>query len=148
MVLPGPDVPFVVPDLLTHPGMIAVVAQLPLARGDTGYPIAYFSPEPVDAVELHQPWGREYFYFQNDDGEECWSIANSVFDFELGPYLASGQLRWAHLDGDAPRLVARGDDEAYPFAELSGDRRPQILAGGERDLMELPDGELINPYDE
>lgn len=147
-VTPGPDVPFVVPDLLRHSGMVAVTSELPLARGDTGYPIAYYSADPVPPVQLHQPWCREYFYFENESGSNSWSISNSEWDFELAPYLGSGQLRWTQLEDEGLSIREEGGGDIFPFTDLEGDRRPQTFGGGVRDLDDLPDGETINPYDQ
>jgi len=149
-VKPGPEVPFVVPALLALPGMIAVVGQLTLETGDTAYPIAYFSDQEIAPQQLHQPWLRDEFWFTDADGNEGWSIATDPWDFELGPYLETGQLRWVLLDEPAPRVRRHGveGDGPCPFADLPGERLPQVFVDGEREFLALPDGGPAVPFGE
>jgi len=147
-LIPGPEVPFVVPRLLGLPGMVAVVSSLQLDTGDTAYPIAYFSEESIAPADLHQPWLHQEFWFTTPEGKSGWLVANDVWDFDLAPYLQSGKLRWI-APGDSNGVVV--DEENWdrcPYVDLPGDRFPQSIAGGVRDLLPLPDGVLINPFDE
>lgn len=146
-VQPGPEAPFVVPALLQLPGMLAVISKTTLATGDVAYPIAYFSDHDIHPRYLHQSWCRTTHWFPNATGAQSWTIANYLFDFDLQPYALKKQLRW--FDLDAPHAgVKTSDDEPCPFLDLPGDRERQIIAFGERDVMGLPTGELINPFDD
>jgi hypothetical protein len=147
-VKPGPEVPFVVPALLGLPGMVAVVGELTLETGDKAYPVAYFSEAEIAPQQLHQPWLRDEFWFTDAEGNESWSMATDVWDFELAPYLESGQLRWVLLDEPTPRVRRLGvqGDGPYPFADLPGERLPQIYVDGERDFLGLPDGRPAAPF--
>jgi hypothetical protein len=149
-VQPGPAVPLVVPELLALPGMRAVVSRLEMETGDVAYPIAYFSDQPTDPADLHQPWGRLDFWFKKEEGGDAsWFASNAPWDFELDPYLDSGQLGYIHPD-QPDRVWHRGEPGAppYPFDGLTGDRAPQAIAGGQRWLLDLPDGEPFDPFDE
>ena len=147
-VIPGPEVPFVVPKLLELPGMIAVVSRLESALGDLAYPVAYFSNEEIPPDQLHQFWLRQDFWFTQDDGSSAWLIANDRWDFDLAPWVNSGKLRWIS-PGDPDWVVMDGSTgRKCPFVDLPGDRLPQILAWGGRDLLDLPDGTLVNPYED
>jgi len=146
-VQPGPAVPFVVPALLRLPHMVAILARIPLATGDLAYPIAYFSDQAIPPQSPPQPWCRTIHWFPNGSGGQSWTIANATFDFTLQPYLASRQLRW--LAPDAPEAgIHTLDQGPCPFLDLSGERERQLIAFGERHLIGLPDGELINPFDD
>ena len=146
-VLPGPDVPFIVPKLLELPNMVAVVSWVSLATGDTALPISYFSTEEFPPVMLHQPWCRKDYWFRTETGDSGWSVANDLFDFELKPYIGTGRLKWVDLEEKALPLHPVGDEEC-PFLDLPGDRENQIVVGGSRDLIGLPTGEPHNPFED
>jgi hypothetical protein len=147
-VIPGPEVPFVVPRLLELPGMVAVVSRLQPETGDIAYPVAYYSPEEIPQQRLHQHWLQQEHFFEIEAGKSSWLIANDVWDFDLEPWIRSGKLRWTDPD-DSGALVPAGDAGGRcPYLDLTGDRFPQGLAGGQRELMELPDGTAINPYED
>jgi hypothetical protein len=150
-VKPGPDVPFVVPDLLLLPGMVAVMARYRLPTGDDAYPVAYFAEDPskIEPRQLHQEWLRPDYWFENDDGDQVWSIANEELDFELRPYLESGQLRWVDdLAAEEPRALRLGvDADECPLLDLPGERKPQLFSDGQRDWLPLPDGSTVSPFE-
>ncbi len=149
-VKPGPEVPFVVPALLSDlPGMVAVVAEMRLETGDVAWPVAYFTDSPeVKPWNLHQPWLRDDFWFTLPSGEVGWSSANEPWDFELAPYAAAGKLRWTDLAAAMPVVHAETAGRRCPFVGLPGDRRPQILARGRRSFLPLPDGAPDCPFGE
>lgn len=146
-VRPGPEVPFVVPALLSHPGMIAVVGRLELATGHIAFPIAYFSNTEIAPIELHQPWCRKDLWFKDDEGNACWTIANDLWDFDLAPYMAEGRLRWVLLEETEPRVRSSVNSDGCPFLDLPGERCPQQLVAGEREFLPLPTGEPLNPFE-
>jgi len=93
-VHPGPARPFVVPRLLGHPGMIAVISQLPI-EGGVAYPIAYFAPRRPPVQGLAAGWGRTNFVYTTQLGEHAWRGAEGdVQDFDLGPWITGGRVRW------------------------------------------------------
>lgn len=147
-IIPGPEVPFVVPRLLQLPGMMAVILQLPLATGDHAYPISYWSTETIPAEELHQPWLRQELWVEGEDGERSWLIANDAWDFDLAKWIASGKLRWIAPNDATLELAGVRVSDRCPYLDLAGARQPQSLAGGERELLDLPDGAPLNPFDE
>lgn len=146
-VWPGPEVPFVVPDLMALPGMLAVVGEKRTERLDTVWPIAYYSDEEIDPAFLHQPWLRDSFWFvDSDSGEAAWSISNAVWDFELAPWVSRGKLRWTDLAAEEPEAIRYAEGRPCPFVDLPGERRPQEIAWGSRRTMEPPDGEFVVPF--
>jgi len=145
-VQPGPEVPFVVPRLLRLPGMIAVIGELEMETGDVAYPIAYFSDQKIRACDLHASWCRVEYWFKDEHSNSCWTISNSPWDFELRPYLEDRRLRW--VDKADPQLVVRSsDDGPCPYLDMNGTCLPQLFCSGERDLLELPTGEIICPFE-
>lgn len=143
-VKPGPEVPFVIPALLGLPGMRAVVGRIELPGGDVAWPVTYWSEEEIEPIDLHQPWLRDTYWFTDGNGESAWSIANDVWDFDLRKWVDAGQLSWADLALEKPALA----DPAPLLAPLPGERRPQLLASGERSFLPLPDGSRPVPFGE
>ncbi len=146
---PGPEVPFVVPRLLEHPNMIAVVGEITMERGGPAYAIAYYSDQFIEPISLHQEWRRNVHWYQ-EDGESMWTYANSPWDFELEPHVKSDQLRWVLLDtGEDPPLLRKSSDgETCPFIGLAGERQKQVISAGERSFLPLPDGSFPWPFDD
>jgi hypothetical protein len=154
-VRPGPPVPFVVPSLLALPGMVAVIGRLTFATGDVGYPIAYFADQPTRHEDLHQEWGRLDYWFPRGEGQDAgWLVSNYAWDFDLEPWIEQGKVFWIEPDvdaeGGAPVLRRRSDPGAprCPYVGLAGTRAPQRVLGGELDLLPLPNGVPLNPFDE
>jgi hypothetical protein len=144
----GPEVPFVVPRLLGLPGMVAVISQLEMTTGDTAYPIVYFSQEEIPPSRLHQFWRDQDLWFTTAEGQSAWTIANDVWDFELEPWIAQGRLKWIRPGDPKFRVVDSASGDTCPFLNLPGERAPNIIAGGERHPMALPDGRAINPFED
>jgi hypothetical protein len=117
-VSPGPRAPYLVPRLLAHSGMVAVVARLEVA-GAAAYPIAYFAPRRPPAQTLAAGWGRTQLVYTTQLGEHGWRAAegDDSRDFELGPYVTRGQLRWCEPGSDRTRLA---DGRPCPYLTGSG----------------------------
>ena len=147
-VIPGPEVPFVVPRLMGLPGVIAVVSELKLETGDIAYPIAYYSREKISPVKLHQHWLRQDLWFKTETGDASWLIANDTWDFELGAWVAKKQLGWMVERDGTPQVMSADSGESCPYLKLPGERRPQVIVAGERDFDELPTGVPFNPFEE
>ena len=124
-VHPGSGVPFVVPRLLGHPEMTAVLSQLPM-EGGVAYPIAYFAPKRPPVQALTASWARTNHVYTTQLGVHGWRAAGEVLDFDLGPHLASGRLRWC-----VPGTGQLGEGDC-PYLDLPGERAPQFVpAAGE-----------------
>ena len=147
IVLAGPDAPYVVPRLLNLPGMVAVIHRLELATGDTAWPIAYFSEEEIHPAALHQFWTRPELWIENEAGQKLWIFKNDVWDFEFGPWIERGKLKWLKPGAAEPEVVG-AESGPCPYAGLPGDHLPQTISGGQRELEELPTGEPAMPFEE
>jgi hypothetical protein len=123
-VHPGPEAPFVMPRLLALPGMVAVVAELPI-EGGTAYPIAYFAPRRPPVQQLAAGWGRTNLVYTTQLGEHGWRAAEGAeaWDFALAPWVQSGQLRWCVPGGERTGLA----EGACPYLELPGTHEAQRL---------------------
>jgi hypothetical protein len=138
-VHPGPGAPFVMPRLLADAGMIAVLSEIKMADGSIAYPVAYFSPRRPPVQTLTASWARTNFVYTTQLGEHAWRAAevpsgapdDRTWDFELQPWLISGQLRWCDPASDRTALSEAGAAEC-PFLDLPGPRVPQVLYPGTR----------------
>lgn len=128
---PGPEVPYVVPELLELPGMRAVVSSVKVGA-HTGYPVFYFaqpSPGPIRRVNT---WGTGDYRFESPDGDWVWDTVDEVpedYDFDLEPWIAKGRLLWI-APGDAS-LTLRSHVRRCPYLGLEGRRYPMQITMGE-----------------
>jgi hypothetical protein len=121
-VRPGPGVPFVVPRLLQHPEMTAVISQLPI-EGGLAYPIAYFAPKRPPVQSLTAGWARANHVYTTQLGVHGWRGEGEQTDFDLGRWIAKGRVRWC-----APGTGALSGAGDCPYLELAGTRLPQLFS--------------------
>jgi hypothetical protein len=120
-----------------------------MVRCGPAYPIAYYSDQEVAPVELHQEWRRNMLWYQ-EGGKWLWTYANDPWDFELEPHLASGRLRWVLLGAgeDPPRVRRASESDRCPYVDLPGERGKQVISGGARSFLPLPDGSVPWPFED
>ena len=128
----GPEVPFVLPRLLDHPAIKAVVSSV-LVGEHVGFPVVYYADPVPPKLERVDDWGHALYSTTKPDGSP--TAGHSVEydydkDFELGPWLASGKLQWI-APGDIDLTVCSGE-KGCPFVALEGQRHRQYIQGGER----------------
>lgn len=142
----GPEVPYVIPRVLSLPGMAAVISTVPLENGYTTYPIAYFAEPLPKPFYLTSPWTRTTFNFTNDAGESRWTYKNDPWDFELEPWIAKGLLHWI-TPGD-PSLRVVSTPAPCPYVGLTGRRQPIEIEGDRLYPISVPDGrDLGDPFE-
>lgn len=128
-VVPGPEVPFVVPRILRSPGVQAVIAEVRVGA-HTGWTISYFGPEP-DNVPLVNLWGTNKYPVYRPGEQSGWASEHpkvSEYDFKLTPWLRSGALLWIAPGDEAATL--REGPAGCPFVDLPGRRKIAIVANG------------------
>lgn len=124
-VVPGPGAPFVLPRLLTTPGVRAVLAEVPVGR-HTGWAITYFGPETGPLIDL---WGTNSHPVYRRGQPIGWSangLRAAEFDFELTGWLRKGVLLWLEPGSETLRAGVRG----CPFVNLPGPHEIAVLFGG------------------
>lgn len=126
---PGPELPYVVPRLLEHESMRAVVSSLRVGS-HTGYPVMYFAdPVPIDLPRVNM-WGASLYFARTSDGWGEFHDADdpSEWDFDLAPWIERGKLLWT-APGDAD-LELRATVADCAYLGLTGSRQPALISGG------------------
>lgn len=131
MCRPGPGAPYVIPRILTHEGVRAVINQVSVGP-QIGWAISYFGPRP-QGTELENTWGANVYDVYTDDGEWLgWNEHESPveeYDFELAPWLESGKLLWIAA-GDPDTQLRTGIAEC-PYLGIEGEHRKAGIFRGE-----------------
>lgn len=148
IVRPGPGIPFVVPWMLEHDQIAAVVSVQPVGR-HVGYVIAYFSTDPHPLLRRFNTWGRSDYGFAVDE-YRAWHVApegEQWVDYDLAPWIERGKLAWIR-PGDT-KLELRTEVKKCPFVGLEGPRgfasvrygrvfRPAVEAGASSSTRRNP----------
>jgi hypothetical protein len=141
----GPDVPFVVPALLEHPTVTAVISSIPMECGYTAYPIAYFCKKAPPLVGIHA-WTETTFSYKDSKGHPFWGISTDPWDFDLEPWIERKKVRWIE-PGDEALTVRSGSPSQCPYVGLPGIRKNQVLLGDRLVTKAPPSGEEVSPFE-
>jgi hypothetical protein len=140
---PGPDVPYVVPEILQQDTAVAVIASLEMHNGYLAYAIAYFSLDDLGAAALSPTWRRTTCSFIAPDGSSAWTPRVAPWDFDLAPWIGRGKLRWIAPSDTAMQLI---DSGACPYLNLPGQRMNQVVKGDRLRLVAPPSGDVPEPF--
>ena len=160
VVKPGPEVPYVVPEILSQPQFKAVISKIKI--GDhTAYPIFYFIEDWEKAVEPMNNWGANYWSFLDADmqlGYNEYGVYQEeqepdysdepveddededieyTYDFDLVKWVDDGKLLW--IAPDDPTFMIKKGTSGCPYLNLSGSRQFSVLFDGE--LVEIEEEE-------
>jgi hypothetical protein len=139
-ILPGPEVPFLIPRLLQMTGVRCVLSSLPLF-GDrsTAYFITYFADPPLDARFSHPMWLRETFHYIDANGHPRWSARTDAWDFDIARQLLTWHEKIYWIEpGDPELTLVTGGPERCPYARMAGVQRPRLIEKGAISPLPLP----------
>lgn len=126
----GPGAPFVVPRLLAHEQVRAVIRALDVA-GNTAWVISYFADPPLLDHHRFNTWATNRYWWRGADGEWRWNDCTEdaeVLDFDLAPWIESGRLQWiAPNDGDAK---LHETTRRCPYLDIDGTHEFQRVSQG------------------
>ena len=128
--MPGPEVPFVLPRILEHPDIKAVLSAVPIGE-HVGFPVVYFAKGQHPDIERVDDWGHNTYNVVRPDGSltSVHSVQDDEEkDFELGPWLDSGKLLWIEPGDES--LTLRSGREDNPYLGLEGSHRRRYLQEG------------------
>jgi hypothetical protein len=146
-VYAGPEVPYVIPRILSMESMVAVIGELPMTPGFTAYPIVYFAERRPPVQELAADWPAKIHSYTTALGEPGWKFDIDPWDFELAPWLASGKLRWCQSDSNNEALSTAPPDQC-PYLNLKGRREMMVVNRLGAMGRGVPDGQPILPIDD
>ncbi len=130
VVKPGPGIPFVIPDLLGDPSVVAVISSIRIGP-HTGYPVCYFSSSPESVEFLPNSWGASFRLEGRGLPGRGWSsrdIQPQEMDFDLKPWIRSEKLGWIAPGDPAARIHTSVDD--CPYQGMKGTQLPQTIFRG------------------
>lgn len=130
--MPGPEVPYVVPELLQHPGIKAVLNSVDVGMHE-GHVVHYYAEELTEDLPGFNGWGADHYRLPGEDKEGYWrrieNEASEELDFDMGHWIKEGKLLWIE-PGDND-LQLRNDLEACPYIDLPGQTTFQYIQYGE-----------------
>ncbi|MBC8463082.1 hypothetical protein H8D76_01865 [Candidatus Bathyarchaeota archaeon] len=157
IVKPGPEAPYVIPEILSTPGIKATITTVKVGA-HTAYPIFYFIEDWEKAVEPMNSWGANYWSFVNadmeygyneygilrDDPELDFEEEDDIeeeeieytFDFDLKKWVDNGELLW--IQPKDPVFTLRKGASGCPYLNIQGSR----------DFVVIYDGEVVEEEEE
>lgn len=130
VVKPGPGKPFVIPDLLGDPNVVAVLSSVRIGA-HTSYPICYFSSSPDSVGFQPNSWGASLKLEGRGLPGYGWSsreILPHEMDFDLEPWISSEKLGWIAPGDPAARIRTSVDD--CPYKDIKGTQELQTVYRG------------------
>ncbi len=127
---PGPELPYVLPRMLRHPAIKAVISTGSIGEHQ-GFAITYFAkPVPYEIPRVNT-WGANEYKCLDDGGNLRWGSRPdnlSDKDFDLAPWIANGKLLWIP-PGDTT-LTLRDTVSGCPYIGLDGRRAITYIQNG------------------
>lgn len=130
-VRPGPERPYVIPQLLDQPGVKAVISTVKIG-GHTGYPVVYYKEDVNAQVEPARIWGMYLWQTVDRFGKLVHlepDESDFSQDFDLTDWVDRGKLLWVK-PGDTEFTLRTGVN-GCPYLNVEGDTRFQIIIDGE-----------------
>lgn len=131
VVSPGPEVPFVLPRLLSNPLVRAVISSTEVGIHQA-YPIFYFTESKNEEFELFDMWGTDYYKWVNGNGELTWGEAPELtrhYDFQIEVWIERGKLLWISPGDEALKL--NNEVKGCPYLNLAGRQERLYIQDGE-----------------
>lgn len=131
VVLPGPGAPYVIPRLLAHGGIKAVMSGIAIGAS-WAWVICYFAPDPAPAIPRANTWGLSSYIAFDETGRvtgDSIAFDPADYDFDLAPHINAGALLW--IAPRDPELRLRTTAADCPYLDLAGPRQPVRLYRGE-----------------
>lgn len=129
LVRPGPAAPGVLPRMLEHESVRAVVCEVPVGR-HRGFAVSYFADGDAAVVPVNTWGASEHRFLTRGSGMLSADLpaTDDEFDFELGPWIERGKLSWIAPGDETAEL--RTDLAGCPYLDLDGTREMQHIEGG------------------
>lgn len=147
-ILPGPEVPYVIPRLLLIPEVKCVISSIELFDGlATAYLMTYFAHPGIAPSRGHPMWLRDMFYYAEPGGGVRWDAPMDRWDFDIAKWLRESRekIYWIN-SGDPGMAVHTGPAEQCPYIGIEGVRTPRSIKNGRVSELPLPEPSLASDY--
>jgi len=137
LCVPGPGVPYVLPEILSHDGVTAVLSSLPIGN-HTGYVILYFTGSSGAGIPRADNWGMDHWELPGTGGSQEWGEGIhgvGQADFDLAPWIEKKKLLWIPPNDSMFSLHA--GTTGCPYTGLDGSRVLQRVRAGAVELDEM-----------
>ena len=131
LCVPGPAVPYVIPEILKNEHIEAVLSAIPVGRHQ-GYVMMYFTEDPAIPVPRADSWGMDCWEILDCQGIYRWDsspVSEKSLDFKIDRWMSKGKLHWIE-PGDRTCTLHEGTDTC-PYLALDGTRKIQRIWNGE-----------------
>ncbi len=133
---PGPDIPYVLPRLLQHDEIKAVISGINIGP-HTAYLIIYYADPMPEGIIRVNDWGTEQYFEPGNPADDFFGQGPFVnasaepyeMDFELEAWIKAGKLLWI-VPGDE-NLILHGHAAHCPYLNLPGSRNLKYIQNGE-----------------
>ena len=125
----GPEVPFVLPRLLQHTAIKAVLSSFPV-RKHRLFIITYYSEPIMNRIRRVNDLGTYCYKYKDHNGWVQHDFyQDPLKDFELDDWIKSGKLLW--IEPDDTTLTLRSFLTGCPYLDLSGSHKVLSISNGE-----------------
>jgi len=132
----GPEVPFVLPRLLKHAAIKAVLSSLPIG-GHRAYFITYYSEPMLSDIRRVNDLGTYCYEYSDKQGLiQKDFYQDPAKDFELEDWINTGKLLW--IEPDDLTLTLRSYLSGCPYLNLPGSRKTLAVINGDITEAEEP----------
>jgi hypothetical protein len=133
----GPEVPYVLPRLLKHEQIKAVLSSTAVG-GHRLYLITYYAEPMIYSIRRVNDLGAYCYTYKNTQGILLHDyFEDPAKDFVLEEWIRAGKLLWIEPDDDS--LTLRGFLTGCPYVNLQGSSKVQAIQGGKILEKEEPD---------
>jgi len=135
--VPGPGVPYVVPEILGNEHITAVLSSLPIGN-HSGYIIMYFSDTEGVLAPRPDSWGMNHWELLDRNGAYQWgegSVGIYRAGFDLTQWIEKKKLLWIRPKDRT--LALQSGIAGCPYLGFDGTRKLQRVRAGIVQLEEL-----------
>lgn len=130
LCVPGPAVPYVIPEILKNEQISAVLSSVAIGRHQ-GYVITYFADNPSVPVPRVNSWGMDHWEVLDSRGTYLWDsnpVLMGMLDFQIDRWIGKGKLHWIE-PGDQTVTLRQGAT-GCPYLSVPGSKEIQKIRNG------------------
>jgi len=127
---PGPAVPYLLPRLLRHPSIKAVIAETTVGR-HRAFTCVYFAQPIPPGLARANEWGSSSYVRVSPEGAVGWSSIQEdtrEFDFDIAAWVEDRKVLWIAPNDD--NFTLHTEIEGCPYLQLPGTRALQRVENG------------------